>query len=159
MIKLLSKERHLEILNATVKFYTDSPEKRGMDEQEDTCVYLGDDGNMCAVGFMFNEEGMRMFKNSGNSYEYMMLTHFDISTQDNTPRQSKEEKSLEFQQDFFKEEFQGIDIDVVIAIQTWHDSFKDPNLIGDKAITLGDAEEENKHNYASAIKSINNIIE
>jgi len=93
----------LEIINETIKAYSD-PNNRATTDRG--CVYLRDDGKMCAVG--------RCFKNSalavviGGSIDELELPNDRVATT---------KKTLSF----FKKKYQGHGIDFWVDLQLWHD--------------------------------------
>lgn len=65
------------IINQTVKFYSEDPSRRALNENGG-CVYRNDEGNKCAVGRCFNEKKANFLSDlDAKSYdkEYCLDNH------------------------------------------------------------------------------------
>jgi hypothetical protein len=101
-----------EIINETVEYYKDAS-KRGYDEVEETCMYLTEGGNMCAVGrCLIPGSKMEMeVTNHVNRGEYLAMEDCKTSVM----------KILNLEE-ILKPEYRGHSIEFWTRLQNLHDS-------------------------------------
>lgn len=63
-----------EIIEETAHFYSEDVGRRSL-TRYGGCSYLNDEGNMCAVGRCFTEEGLKEFCNYGNIFTRDMFPY------------------------------------------------------------------------------------
>lgn len=96
----------IEIINETVQFYNSDPSRRAI--EQNTCKYLADNGNKCALGRCFTEDAIAKLGNYQGSVTTLV---YDLNLQEE-----------DFQL-LLKEEYRGHSINFWSNIQKYHDHY------------------------------------
>lgn len=106
----------VEIIQMVASHYNET--NRGFADNEDICMYLTDDGRMCAVGMCMTDEALDTWKDFGKGVYYLVATLEEID---------EELDSI------FKDEYKGHSESFWIELQNLHD---DSYLWDESGLTL-----------------------
>lgn len=105
----MEQKSKLQIIEETVKFYTENPSQRATDKH-DYCEYITTDGRRCAVG-RYMIDPSKFAGSSGGSVHY--IANIEKRTNENCPV---------FTQEDLIEEVRGHNWSFWAALQGFHDS-------------------------------------
>jgi hypothetical protein len=106
------------VIEETVNFYFDNPDKRGVNidpfSRRETCAYLTENGNMCAIGRLLTPECLNTYKDNEDGFSIFFA-------------QGKFIDDVKFKEEYNKI-FSEVPIDVVYYLFKWLQDFHDSTM-------------------------------
>jgi len=103
-------QEQLDLLDETVKYYSEDVTRRGFNEELKMCEYKTDEGKMCAVGRCIDQNVMDYDKYNRSTTAKMLISKIG--------------------QNIFKEEYRGFSFELWRKLQDIHDSWLNWNQNG-----------------------------